>query len=174
MRFYVGITNLQTGRAEYPELREMRRDIDLLAASTALPYVMPSVVWQGARYVDGGCADRVPAQAFERMGYVRQIAVLTRPFGERVRDRDAWAASLLYRRYPAFVEAFRNSGNAYAASQEHLTRREKEGKAFIIRPAQPLGVPRVTHDAGLMRRAWQTGRDDALRAMPRLLRWLGD
>lgn len=173
MRFFAGVTNLETGASEYLELSDMRRDIDVLVASTALPYVMPAVLWQGRRYVDGGCADRVPAAAFERMGYTRQIAVLTRPEGESVRDRDVWLAPIVYRKYPAFVRAFRESGAAYEAAQAHLKRRVDEGKAFIIRPKASLGVPRITHDAGLIRKAWEAGRRDALEALPALLRWLG-
>lgn len=173
MRFFAGVTNLETGKAEFPELTDMRRDIDLLAASTALPYVMPAVRWQGKAFVDGGCADRVPAAAFEAMGFTRQIAVLTRPEGDSVRDRDAWLAPWIYRKYPAFVRAFQKSGEAYDLAQEHLKRREEEGKVFVIRPKAPLGVPRITHDAAEIRRAWEAGRRDAQEAMPRLLEWLG-
>ncbi len=173
MRFFAGVTNLETGKAEFPELTDMRRDIDLLAASTALPYVMPAVRWQGKALVDGGCADRVPAAAFEAMGFTRQIAVLTRPEGDSVRDRDAWLAPWIYRKYPAFVRAFQKSGEAYDLAQEHLKRREEEGKVFVIRPKAPLGVPRITHDAAEIRRAWEAGRRDAQEAMPRLLEWLG-
>ena len=40
--FYVGVTNLETGQAEYPRITDMRKQMDYMRASASMPYVSVS------------------------------------------------------------------------------------------------------------------------------------
>ena len=107
--FYACASNLETGRPEYLRLPNLTDDIDGLRASASLPYVSPAVEFRGMKLLDGGCTDRIPLAAFERMGFTHNIVIQTHPREHAVRDRDAWAAKWWYAKYPKFVENFQKS-----------------------------------------------------------------
>ncbi len=172
MAFYACASNLETGKAEYLRLSNLTNDIDGLRASASLPYVSPAVNFRGMKLLDGGCTDRIPLAAFERMGYERNIVIQTHPREHAVRDRDAWAAKWWYRRYPKFVESFRKSPEVYEATQRLIDERVKEGLVFSIRPERPIPVGRLTRDPEDVRRAYDLGARDAKKALPALLQWV--
>ena len=51
-----------------------------------------------------------------------------------------------YRDFPQFVSAFESRPRRYNESLEEIERLEREGKAFVIRPQQPVTVSRVERD----------------------------
>ena len=172
MAFYVCASNLETGRAEYLRLPNLTDDIDGLRASASLPYVSPAVEFRGMKLLDGGCTDRIPLAAFERMGYARNIVIQTHPREHAVRDRDAWAAKWWYAKYPKFVESFQKSPEVYEATQRLIDERVKEGRVFSIRPERPIPVGRLSRDPEDVRRAYGLGVKDAQKALPALLQWV--
>ena len=82
MDFYVGCTNVETGKPEYILLDTMD-EIDYMRASASMPMVSQIVEVGGMKLLDGGVADSVPIRAFQQMGYEKNIVVLTRPAGYR-------------------------------------------------------------------------------------------
>lgn len=172
MTFYACASNLETGRAEYLRLPNLTDDVDGLRASASLPYVSPVVHFRGMTLLDGGCTDRIPLAAFERMGYARNIVIQTHPREHAVRDRDAWAAKWWYRKYPKFVESFQKSPEVYEATQRLIDERVKEGRVFSIRPERAIPVGRLTRDPEDVRRAYDLGARDAKKALPALLQWV--
>ena len=172
MAFYVCASNLETGRAEYLRLPNLTDNIDGLRASASLPYVSPAVEFRGMKLLDGGCTDRIPLAAFERMGYARNIVIQTHPREHAVRDRDAWAAKWWYAKYPKFVESFQKSPEVYEATQRLIDERVKEGRVFSIRPERPIPVGRLSRDPEDVRRAYGLGVNDAQKALPALLQWV--
>lgn len=174
MTFYACASNLETGRPEYMRLPNLTDDIDGLRASASLPYVSPAVEFRGMKLLDGGCTDRIPLAAFERMGYERNIVIQTHPREHAVRDRDAWAAKWWYAKYPKFVESFRKSPEVYEATQRLIDERVKEGRVFSIRPERAIPVGRLTRDPKDVRRAYNLGARDAKKALPALLQWVNE
>ena len=172
MTFYACASNLETGRAEYLRLPNLTDDIDGLRASASLPYVSPVVEFRGMKLLDGGCTDRIPLAAFEKLGYTRNIVIQTHPREHAVRDRDAWAAKWWYRKYPKFVESFQKSPEVYEATQRLIDERVKEGRVFSIRPERAIPVGRLTRDPEDVRRAYDLGARDAKKALPALLQWV--
>lgn len=170
--FYACASNLETGRPEYLRLPNLTDDIDGLRASASLPYVSPAVEFRGMKLLDGGCTDRIPLAAFERMGFTHNIVIQTHPREHAVRDRDAWAAKWWYAKYPKFVESFQKSPEVYEATQRLIDERVKEGRVFSIRPERPIPVGRLSRDPEDVRRAYGLGVEDAKKALPALLQWV--
>ena len=79
--FYVGCSNLETGKPEYLRIKDMLSEIDLMRASASMPYVSRIVKFHGMKLLDGGCTDSIPVRAFQRMGYQKNVVVLTRHEG---------------------------------------------------------------------------------------------
>ena len=51
--------------------------IDVLRASASMPYVSKIVEYQGMKLLDGGCTDSIPVEQFRKMGYERNVVILT-------------------------------------------------------------------------------------------------
>ena len=77
--FYVTCSNLETGKAEYLRITDMKKQIDFMRASASLPYVSRIVEKDGMKLLDGGCCDSIPVEAFRKMGFLKfLVVVLTR------------------------------------------------------------------------------------------------
>ena len=63
-KFYVGCSNVETGKAEYLPITDMKEQIDRMRASASLPLVSKIVKTAGLKLLDGGCTDSIPVKAF--------------------------------------------------------------------------------------------------------------
>ena len=80
MAFYVVCTDIETGKAVYRKYDGMEdHGFDWIRASASMPLVSQIVEIDGQKLLDGGIADSIPVRFFERIGYDRNIVVLTQP-----------------------------------------------------------------------------------------------
>ena len=170
--FYAVVTNVDTGDAEYLRITDMRGQIDRLRASASLPLVSRLVEIDGQKYLDGGCTDAIPVDAFREMGYERNVAVLTRPGDYVDSPIDLRLPRLLYRKYPHFVRALSRRHIRYNHTMGRIAELERAGEIFVIRPSQTLPLGRVERDTEKMQMVYDLGRSDALKAMENLRKWL--
>ena len=59
-RILVGVTNAETGRAEYLDGAKLDRTCTMLRATCAIPLYFPAVQLGGGTFYDGGVADPIP------------------------------------------------------------------------------------------------------------------
>lgn len=170
--YYAVCTDVETGEPAYIRMTDMRGQIEYLRASASLPYFSRIVELDGHKYLDGGCSDSIPVEAFRRMGYGRNVVVLTRDAAYRKKPEMTALAKLVYRRYPAFVRKLERRHEMYNAQLGQVEQMAGEGSAFIIRPAQPLEIGRLESDPGKVQQVYDQGCADARAAMPELLCWL--
>lgn len=170
--FYAVCTNVETGQAEYLRITDMRSQIDVLRASASLPYCSRIVEIGGNKYLDGGCTDSIPAEAFARMGYDRSVVVLTRPADYHKSPEMTALAKLVYRKYPAFVRALENRHHMYNAQVARLQAMADEGRVFLIRPEQTLEIGRLEKNPEKVQQVYDRGCADAERLLPALKAWL--
>lgn len=170
--FFVTCTNVENGQAEYLHLTDMDKEVDGLRASASLPYVSQIVHFRGKKLLDGGCSDRIPLKAFEKLGFDRNIVISTQPREHKVKDRDAYLARLFYRKYPNFCDTFARSPQTYEETQKEMDKASREGRAFIIRPQESLGIKRLTHNPDDVKRGYDAGVRDAQALIPQLTAWL--
>ncbi len=171
-RFYATCSNVETGRAEYLEVTDMRRQIDIIRASASLPYVSHIVNVDGMKLLDGGCTDSIPVKAFQEMGYTRTVVILTRDETYRKKPANILPAKLVYRKYPRFIQALKNRYRVYNQTREELGRMEREGKVFVIRPSAVLEIGRMCHDPDEIQGVYETGRQDMEALTGSLRDWL--
>ena len=81
--YYATVTNIETGKAEYLEMKDVYNNLEILRATSAIPVVSKIVEINGKKYLDGGIADSIPLLQAEKMGYDKIIVVLTRPLDYR-------------------------------------------------------------------------------------------
>lgn len=167
-RYYVTCSNVETGCAEYLEITDMKKQVDLMRASASLPYVSRMVEWEGKKLLDGGCTDSIPIRAFMKMGYGRNVVVLTRPRSYVKEPERAVLAQLYYRKYPEFAKALGMRHKVYNNTTKLIRRLEEEGKAFVIAPGEALDIGRTCHDPEKIQEVYDIGEKDAIRCLGNL------
>ena len=143
-RFEMVTTDCLTGRACYWEEKyDEGRIIDIVKASSSLPYACPIIPVDGRPMLDGGIVDSIPLlRAFEQ-GCEKCVVVLTRNRGYRKSVGKVYVPKLIYKEYPRLRVALRNRNKLYNAQLELVERLEDEGKIVVIRPEQPIVVGRM-------------------------------
>lgn len=170
--FYVVCTNVETGKAEYLQITDMNKQIDFLRASASLPYFSRIVEIDGRKYLDGGCSDSIPVQAFREMGYERNVVVLTQPASYRKKQELSTLAKIVYAKYPAMAQALCSRHVAYNQTTEIIAELERAGDIFVIRPENALEIGRMEKNPDNVQRVYDIGRADAEKCIERLRCWL--
>ncbi len=170
--FYVVCSNLVTGKPEYIRITDMRSQVEYLRASASLPYFSRIVEIDGNKYLDGGCTDAIPFEAFGKMGFDKNVVVLTRPADYRKTAEKPMFSRLFYKKYPEFVSAMHRRHEMYNSTVERVFEAEARGEIFVIRPQAPLPASRLEHDRQKVRATYDVGREDATRELCRLKAWL--
>jgi len=143
-RFEMVTTDCRTGRACYWEEKyDEKRIIDIVKASSSLPYACPVIQVDGRPMLDGGIVDSIPLlRAFEQ-GYDKCVVVLTRNRGYRKSSSKVMVPNFIYKEYPRLRVALRNRNKVYNEQLEMVERLEDEGKIIVIRPEKPIVVGRM-------------------------------
>ncbi len=171
-KFYATCTNLETGEAEHCLLTDIQKQIDYVRASASLPFFSKIVKIDGKKLLDGGCADSVPVEAFQQMGYEKNVIILTREPGYVKKPESTWLSSVVYRKYPKFVEDLKNRANNYNESMKRIFQMGKEGKVFIIQPDAPLNIGRLENNPEKIQQIYDIGCQDGQRVLDELKRFL--
>lgn len=146
-RYVMVTTNCLTGEANYfEEKQDKDRVIDIVRASSSLPFVCPIAYVDNTPMLDGGIVDSIPLQRAMHDGYQRNVVVLTRNRGYRKETKDVKVPSFLYRKYPALRESLSKRSSLYNEQLEMVERLEDEGRITVIRPVKPIQVDRIERD----------------------------
>mgnify|MGYP003308379876 FL=1 len=170
--FYAVCSNVETGEPEYLQMKDMFADIEILRASASMPYVSWVVEINGKKYLDGGSTDSIPVEAFRRMGYEKNVVVLTRDIAYRKKPELRLLSKWMYCKYPAFAKAQAERYLGYNRTVERILELEKEGRVFVIRPSTPPGIGRMERDPQKVRALYDQGKEDTLRRIQELKAWL--
>ncbi len=172
IKFLCTVTNLDTGKAEYIEIKDSKKDIEYLRAGGSMPAVSKIVEIDGKKYLDGGMADSIPIQKAIEMGFERIIVVLTQPIEYRKKDSQNKALSRLYHKYPKFVKTIQSRNKRYNQTIEKIISLEKEKKIFVIRPSKKVPIKRVEHDPTKIKEQYDLGVQDFKNKKKELIKYL--
>ena len=166
MRVESVATDCLTGQAVYLEEKEdPARIIDIVRASSSLPFACPVAYVDGHPMLDGGIADSIPLQRALDQGFEHAIVVLTRDRDYRKREEPSHLPPFIYARYPKLREALRTRGARYNAQVALVERFEREGRITIIRPDHPVDVARIETNMDKMNALYQHGFEVAERVL---------
>lgn len=143
-RFEMVTTDCRTGKACYwEEKHDEKRIIDIVKASSSLPYACPIIYVDGRPMLDGGIVDSIPLLRAVEQGYDKLVVVLTRNKGYRKSVKEVMVPRFIYKEYPRLRVALRNRNKIYNEQLELVERLEDEGKIVVIRPEEPIVVGRM-------------------------------
>ena len=146
-RYEMVTTECATGQACYfEEKHDPKRIIDIVRASSSLPYVCPIAKVDGRDMLDGGIADSLPIARARSLGYDNNVVVLTRNKGYRKPDKPSFVPPFAYGKYPAMREAIRQRNMLYNRQISLVEELEARGELVVIRPERPIQVDRMERD----------------------------
>ena len=158
MTFEMVTTNCLTGQPMYlSERHDRQRALDIVRASSSLPFVSKIVDVDGIPMLDGGIVDSIPLQHAIDMGHPSNVLVLTRNRGYRDTGKDMKIPRFIYRKYPRLREVLSRRLAAYNAQLEYVERMEDEGRVICIRPERPMEVDRIEKDIAKLERLYEEG-----------------
>ena len=165
MEFYVGATDVGTGKAVYHRCMDGGpEDMLWLRASASMPVVSRPVEIGGALLLDGGIADAVPYAMMEEKGYDRNVIVLTQPSGYR----DSPVSRMIRfmaRKYPYIASALSVRHEMYNRQMEEIDEREASGRSLVIRPPRTLEAGYIEKNPLILERVYRVGVQEAERRL---------
>lgn len=174
-RFVMVTTNCLTGEAEYLEEKsDPGRVMDIVRASSSLPFVSRITYVDGIPMLDGGIADSVPVEYAFSQGYDRMVVVLTRNKGYRKKDGTMPLSRIIYRKYPLLQKALAERNTLYNKMMDRIESLEEEGLIIVIRPQKPVEVGRMEKDTSRLSALYDEGYAVASAVLPQIRRieWL--
>lgn len=170
--FYVAVTNLQTAQAEYVKLIDPLAQMEVLRATSAMPYVSRPVEIDSIPYLDGAIADSIPVEQMQKLGYDKIIVILTRTLEYRKSKPMTWIAKWFYRRYPHFAGAVNQRYAMYNRQVENVIKLAEKGDIFVIRPSVDLKIKRIEKDPNKLQAMYELGIKDMQLQWKNLLDYL--
>ena len=136
--------------------------MDIVRASSSLPFVSPVTYVDCIPMLDGGIADSIPVEYALSQGYKRLVVVLTRNKGYRKKDTKMRAAKVIYKNYPNLQKALSERNAVYNKTMNLIEQLESEGKIIVIRPLKPIEVSRMEKDTKKLTALYHEGYDIAM------------
>ena len=172
--FYAVVTNIETGKAEYIKIDDLKNktNLEYLRASGSMPFVSKPVLINGKKYLDGGIADSIPIDKIMTMEYDRVIVVLTRPIEYRKKKNNQILSKIYYRKYPKFAETINYRYKMYNKEVEKILELEKDGKIFVIRPSKFVDIKRIEKSSDKIQEMYDLGRSDSTRLLDDLTQFI--
>ena len=172
--YFTVSTDVETGEAVYHQCKTLRNDyIKWIVASASMPLVARIVDIEGQKLLDGGVADSIPEAAFRKMGYTKNVVILTQPKGyEKKSNSMLPLIKRIYRKFPNFVKAVENRHLIYNQEIKDLEELEKSGDVLILRPKTDLVASRTERNPKKMQDSYNQGRLLALEEIEKVKAFL--
>ncbi len=171
--FQVVMTNVKTGEAEYPHVKDAVKELIYIRASASLPFLSRMVEIDGQLYLDGGVSDPIPLKKSLENGNTKNILVLTRDRKYRKKQSKLGKLSAVrYKKYPKFVELMNTRYKRYNETMEYIYDLEKKGKIFIIQPQKPLSLGRIEKNREKLEEVYRIGYKEAEKRYEKLIEYL--
>lgn len=175
-KFVIGATDIQFGQPVYYDNFETKdKLLKLVRASSSLPFVASSIMYDGLELMDGGISDPIPIQSSIKAGNDKHVVILTRNKGYVKKEmKFKRIVQRKYKAYPALIDALQNRHNKYNQTLDLLLEMEKMGQIFIIRPEMPLQVSRIERNQQKLHDLYIQGYNEAEKLGSQLQQFLSN
>ena len=162
IKFYITLTNVDEGTAEYKEIKDVKKEIDYIRAGASIPGLSKIVEIDNKKYLDGGIADSIPVQKAIELGYDKIIVVLTRPITYRKKKSSLKTLQSIYKKYPNFKKLISTRNKRYNEQVEEILKLEEDNKVFCIRPSRGIKIKRLETNEAIILKQYNLGKKDYL------------
>lgn len=160
--FYAVTTNCTTGQTEYLPVKDLRVDMNIIRASSSLPLLSRMVRIGDKKYLDGGISDSIPLARAIADGNEKNVVILTQHEGFRKEPNNMMTLMRArYKRYSELTQSIALRHEKYNETLDLLESQQEQGKAFVIRPKDPVELTRLEKDSTKLIALYESGRRDA-------------
>ena len=160
INFFATVTNIETGEAEFIKIEDAYKQMEILRATSALPFISEIIEVGDKKYLDGGITNSIPVDFFEKQDFDKVIVILTRPITYRKEKTTGIQYKMFYKKYPKLVEKLENRYKEYNDTVDKIVELEKEGKLFVIRPSENITIKRLEKDIEKLQKVYDLGLKD--------------
>ena len=173
--FYSVVTNCETGKPEYIKIKDMKKDIIAVRASSSLPLLSRIVEIDNKKYLDGGISDSIPIKKSIEDGHRKNILLLTRDINYRKSKNNLMPIlKIKYKKYPNLLKSIKNRHEMYNDTLDFIEEERKLNNAFVIRPKSTVKIGRLEKDKTKLKSLYDQGYNDAKDCFDDLLRFLNN
>ncbi len=173
----IGATNCETGKTEFFYKKNITRDslMDIVIASCSLPFMGKMKKIDDKKYLDGGVSDPIPIRKAIEDGYDRNVVLLTQKYDYRKEPfKNFNLLKKFFKGYDGIEEIMKNRHKIYNKTLDHIKELEEDGKVFVFRPEDLLGVGRTTKDSKKLERLFSQGHSIAKEKIDILTKWINE
>lgn len=175
IEFYTGTMDCKTGKAVWFDKNELSENLEITEASCAVPMIAPIVKYKGFELLDGGIPAPIPIEKSLEDKNTFHVIVLTQNKGYVKKPfNNSALAKIIYRKYPNVVKALEMRHEIYNRQVALCEKLEKENKAIIIRPKDPIKVSRTTRDTKLILDLYDEGHRECNEVIDKILQHIGE
>ncbi len=170
MEFWMVCTDIESGTPVYHKMEHFNHEeLEWMRASASMPAVSKPVKLSDRLLLDGGMTDSIPLEAFQKMGYEKNVVVLTQPSDYYKKPMKInWLIKLLTKKYPKIGEIMEHRHEMYNHQLEYLQEQEKAGNVLLVYPENALNIGRVEQNERKMRACHAMGYDETKAMMPQI------
>ena len=166
IRFLTGAMDCATGKTIWFEKDEITEGFAVTRASCSVPLLSKIVKHNELELLDGGISDPIPIEKSIADGNSFHVIVLTRNQGYRKSAfRFGQPLKMFYKKYPLLIEVILKRHEIYNRQLELCEELEREGKAVIVRPLEPISVGRATADTEKLLALYDEGYVEGVQAL---------
>ena len=170
--FYCVSTNIETGKPEYFDIDDIRKNMDILKSTGSLPMFGKIIEVNDMKLLDGGISDSIPIRKAKEKNN-KNVVILTRNSGYIKKKINFFGMHrLYYKKYPELIKAMENRHLEYNKTIEYINELENKKEIFVFRPTKPLEVDIFINDKDKLERLYLNGYNDAKEQYNNLIEFL--
>lgn len=164
VEFYVVVTNIENGNAEYIKINDLRNkdELEYLRASGSMPFFSKIVNINNKKYLDGAIGDGIPLKKMKELGFDKLIVVLTRPKGYKKKKKLFKFGKFYYKDYPLFVKKINERYKNYNNEINYIEKEYKNNNIVVIRPSRLIKIKRIEKNIEKINEMYDLGVNDTL------------
>ncbi len=174
MEFFVVCTDINTGKAIYKRINKVGyEELEWIRASASMPLAARVVNIRSLKLMDGGLADSIPLKFFRKMGYEKNVVILTRPEGYvKTASRTLPVIRRTMKKYPSFIRTVEKRPEMYRRQLEYVKEQEESGNCYVIRPPEALPIGYIDKNPDLVKQTYEIGRIVGLNHLDNVKKYL--
>ena len=174
MDFHVVATDINSGEAVYHNMTDTDdENMEWLRASASQPCFSRPVKIGDSKYLDGGMADSIPLEYMQKIGYEKNVVVLTQPEDYVKKQMKVMPLIKLFTlNHPHIAKSLQARPDMYNAQTAYVKECEGRGDVVVIRPEAPLNLKSMVHDPSELQRVYDLGRQAALKKIDEVKRFM--
>jgi len=160
--FFVGVTEVKTGKIKYIKPNEVNFK-DILKASSCIPIIYRNFIKLNDEfYVDGGIADPIPVIEAVNQGATLIVVLRSRPYSYIMKQKKHHLlTNIVFNKHPQLKASIKMRSDKYLKSIEFI-RNNNNVKIIEVNPPNTFKTKRLTKELNILVDDYKSGYDRGL------------